>query len=231
MKQSATWAVGTAVLLAAAVVFAAGKQETGRVNGNQFIDRSYGFSFQKYDSWKYAKIAQEDPAKPLRIRFTLTQNNYFIPADRRPNQESFTPPGLGLWVDTTSLSVEAFAAQVVDTKSKMKWRRTLGQAEPIIDKGNPLETGKIQIGGQDGVRQLYRMEYEAQLYDRTKDRYNVINDALIGDLFITKYGGRAYVFFFRCERTSYPAIKDEVKNMILTMNFNPPADTSGGGAR
>jgi hypothetical protein len=56
----------------------------------------------------------------------------------------------------------------------------------------------------------------------------MINDAQIGDLFIVAHGGRMYVFYFRCERAVYPTIKDEVKNMILSMDFNPPADTTRG---
>jgi len=222
-----------AVLVAAcpmAVSHAAGKQVAGRVDGNKFVDQLYGFSFEKYDNWTFGKVQQEDPAKPARVRFTLMQQNYEIPADRQSTQESFTPPGLGLWVDTTSLSAESLAAEISNIKSKAKWRKDLAQAASFIDRGTLMDRGPIQINGSDGIRQQYRINYEAQVYNRVTDKTSVITDALIGDLYVVTNHGRVYAFFFRAERVAYPTLKDQVKGMILTMDFTPPADSATGNA-
>ncbi|MEW5701213.1 MAG: hypothetical protein AB1792_03180 [Candidatus Zixiibacteriota bacterium] len=228
MKRLTTSLLWLAAVMAVTAALAANKQETGQVDGNRYRDRRYGFSFQKYDNWKYGKIAQEDLNKPLRIRFKLTQSNYYVPADRRANLESFTPPSLGLWVDTSSLPVDSIMAAITDSRSKLKWRKDLATAVPIISKGSIQDASRIQINGESGVRQAFRLEYEAQTYDRSRDRYSVINDALIGELFVVKHGGQMYVFYMLCERVVYPQVTDEIKNMILSMDFNPPADSSGG---
>ncbi|MBI3872353.1 MAG: hypothetical protein HY304_04665 [candidate division Zixibacteria bacterium] len=227
MKRTGRWIVGTLwPVLTVVIALAATRQDTGKVDGDRFVDRSYGFAFHKYENWKYGKIDQEDPAHPVHARFTLTQKNPQIPNERRTNQETFTTPSLGLWADTSSLSVEAFVDAVKDKKCKLKWRKDLATQFPLIDKGHFEEQAQIQIGGQGGIVLQYRLPYEAQLYDRATDRYSMIEESLLGDAYIVKDHGRVYVFYFRAERPSYRTVREEVRGMILTMEFTPAADST-----
>jgi hypothetical protein len=91
----------------------------------------------------------------------------------------------------------------------------------MLRKGNFEEQGRIQIDGVDGFIQQYRADYEAQLYDRARDNYTLIEEVLLGDLYIVKRGDHVFVFHFRAERINYRQVKEEVRKMILTMDFDP----------
>lgn len=222
-------AVGLAVSVVTAT--AAKKQKTGVIENNVYRDNLYGFTFQAIDNWKFDKPRKEKPEKPRRERFTLVQKNYQIPAERRDNQEDFTPPGLGLWVDTTSLSVDSFAVEIANPKSKLKARKEVMRVFSDLESSSfKYEVqSAIQIDGADGVVQNYRVDYEVQLYDRVRDRYRILEVILLGDLYIVKNQGRVFVFFFRVENFNYRQVKVEIQKMILTMDFNPEPETADEG--
>jgi hypothetical protein len=201
------------------------KQKVGTVKENLYTDNLYGFTFQAFDNWKFAGIDKEDTTKPKQRRFVLVQKNYHIPTRRGGNQENYTPPTLGLWVDTSSLPIDTFAVEIADRKTKLKARKLLAKDFPLLRKGNFEQQGAIQIGGANGIIQKYRMEYEAQLYNRATDYYSVIEELLLGDLYIVEKDGRMFVFYFRAERENYPIVNEEVKKMILSMDFEPSVAT------
>ncbi|HUU46660.1 MAG TPA: hypothetical protein VM118_13090 [Acidobacteriota bacterium] len=223
--------VGTVLLFALAGSAVAGKkQKTGTIEDNFYRDNLYGFTFEGFDNWKFSGIKKEDPEKPKPERFTLVQKNYQIPAERRENQEDYTPPTLGLWVDTCTLSIDSFAVEIANPKSKLKARKSLTEAFPTLRRASFVEQGRIQIDDADGVIQQYRVQYEAQLYDRVSDHYSVIEEILLGDLYIVKRGDRIFAFFFRAERHNYRQVKEEVTKMILSVDFDPaPPETEETG--
>jgi hypothetical protein len=231
MKRAMIGALAVAICAAGVVAVAGDKRETGLVDGNRYVDQQYGFVFNKLDNWKYGKIDKENPAEARWIRFTLTQKNYFIPPERRATQESFIPPTLAVWVDTTSLSPEAYAAALTDSKNKEPWRKAFGQTFVIVGRGRAGESGKVQIDGRDGVMQQYRLDYDAQNYDRSRDKYTMISEARLSDLYVVKMGNRVYAFVFEAERATYPSVREESRTMIMSADFDPPADTSAAGAQ
>ena len=222
--------VAVALAVSVGTATAAKKQKTGVIENNVYRDNLYGFRFEAIDNWKFDKPKKEKPDDPRRERFRLIQKNYQVPSERRDNQEDYTPPGLGLWVDTTSLPVDSFAAQIANPKSKLKARKEIMRVFSDLQSSSYKfeNQTRIQIDGADGVVQNYRVDYEVQLYDRVRDRYRILEEILLGDLYIVKNRGRVYVFFYRAERPNYRHVKVEITKMIQSMSFNPEADTTAG---
>ncbi len=61
-----------------------------------------------------------------------------------------------------------------------------------------------------------------------RDRYRILEEILLGDLYIVKNQGRVYVFYYRAERPNYRHVKVEIIKMLQSMVFDPAADTTAG---
>ena len=213
------------VLCLLAVATAGSKRKTGEVTSESFRDNHYGFALAKSEHWKFAEINDETPDKLLFLRFVLNQKNAVIPTEWRDNQDLYTTPLLGLVVDTSAMPLEAYAAQM-SAKTKRPSRKELSKLFSPLTKGNFVEQGPIQVDGMPGVVQQYREEFEVQLKVKSSGLYKSLEDALLGDLYIIKRGDLVYLFYFRCERPVYRNTREEVRNMIMTMDFDPPADST-----
>jgi hypothetical protein len=225
-------AVLMAILLLAGTTtgMAAKKQKTGVVTDKVYVDNLYGFSFEAIRNWKFSKPKKEKLEKPKHQRFSLVQKNYQIPPNRRDNQEEYTPPTIMLWVDTCGLSVDSFAVLIADPSKKFKQRKSLANSFTIMKRGHYIEQGPTQIDGAGGVMQKYRLSYETQIYNRVKDSYRVLEEILLGDLYIVKNNGRMYAIGFRAERLNYRAVRQEAKKMIASLNFDPVAEDAAEDA-
>lgn len=213
----------------ATAAMAADKQQIGVVTGNEFVDQLHGYRFEKLENWKFGKIDKEKPDEPRRLRFTATQTNFAIPENRKSSQENFNPPQIGLWVDTTSLTVEQFAGELKSRKSKLKARKNLSEAFQILVQGNFEEQQRIQLDGIDGFKLQFTYKYQAQIHNAAYDTYDLIDEVRLGDLYFVKYGGKMIVLFFSCERPSYRPVKDEIEKMLLKAKIKPETagDTTG----
>lgn len=208
---------------------AADKQPTGAVTGDIFVDQLYGFQFEKLENWKFSKVDKEKPEEPKHIRFTAAQTNFVIPENRKFSQENFNPPEIGIWVDTSSLTVEQFAEELKSRKSKLKARKDLSNAFRFLSQGEFQEQIKIQLDGIDGINLTYNYKYQAQIRNAANDTYRLVDEVRLGDLYFVKYAGNMIVFFYSCERPTYRQVKEEVEGMILKMKIKPvkAADSTG----
>lgn len=229
MSRMRLWAI-LAIVLLVSVAVAGDKRPTGAAAGNHYRDALYGFTFEKYDNWKFGKIDDEDPAKPRGTRFVLTQKSVNIPTEYLDNEEKFTMPTIGVYVDTSAMPLEAYAAEMADRKSKRAMRKDLARAFPILTKGQFVEQGPITIDGQKALALHFRQDYEVQLYNRVKDQYSLKEDALLGDLYVAKRGNNVFLLHFTCERAIYRTVNEEAKAIIMTVDFDPPADTTQGAS-
>ncbi len=214
-----------AVVLALPVM-AADKQPTGIVTGDEFVDQLNGYRFEKLENWKFSKVDKEKPEDPRHIRFTATQSNFVIPENRKFSQENFNPPEIGLWVDTSSLTVEQFAEELKSRKSKLKARRDIGDAFRFLSQGEFQEQLRIQLDGIDGISLQYNYKYQAQLRNAANDTYKLVDEVRLGDLYFVKYAGKMIVLYYSCERPTYRQVKEEVEKMILAMKIKPPVKTT-----
>ncbi len=216
------------IALLVSVAVAGEKRPTGTVAGNFYRDALYGFTIEKYDNWKFGRIDDEEAGKPRGTRFVLTQKSVNVPTDYLDNEEKFTMPTIGVYVDTSAMPLEAYAAEMADRKSKRAARKDLAKAFPILTKGQFVEQGPFTIDGQKGLAMHFRQDYEVQLYNRVKDEYKLKEDALLGDLYLAKRGDLVYLLHFICEREIYRTVNEEAKAIIMSVDFDPPADTTGG---
>jgi len=214
---------GVALFVATWVISAgaAEKQATGIVTGNEFADQLYGYRFERLENWKFGKIDKDKPGEPRRLRFTATQTNFLIPENRKTNQENFNPPQIGLWVDTTSLTLEQFAEELKSRKSKLKARKSLGEDFRFLSQGNFEEQMRIQLDGIDGFCLRFTYKYQAQIHNRSTDLYNLIDEVRLGDLYLVKHENRVVVFFYMAERPGYSPVKEEVEQMLSTLKIKP----------
>lgn len=225
-----TWRMVTVVasaltVMTATLVRAGDAQPTGTVTGNLFVDQLYGYRFEKGDNWKFGKIEKEKPADRKRLRFSATQMNYTIPDNRRSNQENYTPPQIGLWVDTTSLSVEEFAAGLKSPKSKLKAYKDLSENFRLLTRGDFEKELRIQLDGINGYLLRFTYKYQVQIYNRANDPTDLVDESRLGDLYLVKDGHDIVVFFYTCERPSYLLVKEEVETALLKLKLKP--ETTG----
>ncbi len=206
------------------------KRHTGEVAGNRFRDNSYGFTIEKYDNWKFGKIANEDPAKPRLLRCLMSQKTVAYPSDYLDNQEKFTLPAISVFVDTSAMVLEAYAAELANHKSTRASRKELAKDFPILAKQTFIEQGPTTIDGQRALALHFREDYEVQLYNRVKDQYKLKEDAILGDLYVTKRGNSVYLLSFTCEREIYRAVNEEAQKIIMSVDLDPPADSVQGAA-
>lgn len=215
------------VLSTTAIASSGERRPTGHVDGNSFRDAS-GFTIAKYDNWKFGKIESEDPAKPRLARCFITQKGVTIPSDYLDNEEKFIIPAIAVFVDSSEMPIDAYAAVLSDRRSKRASRKEISKDFAIISEGNFVDQNTIMIDGQEAIVIRFRKDYEVQLYNRLKDLYKLKEDALLGDVYVTKRGNTVYVLGLLCEREIYRTVNAEAKTIIMSVDFDPPADTSQG---
>jgi hypothetical protein len=215
-------------LASTVALVAEGKRPTGTAEGNIFRDTGYGFAIQKYDNWKYGKIDKEDPGKPRMTRCVITQKSVTYPPEYMGNEDKFTMPTIGVFVDTSALVLEAYAADLADRKSKSASKKELTKDFAVVGKGSFVDQGPVTIDGLKGLVMHFRQDYEVQLYDRLKDQYKLKEDAILGDIYLAKRGNVFYILTLTCEREIYRTVNEEAKTIIMSVDFDPPADTTQG---
>lgn len=215
-------------LLTTVGLVAADKRPTGTVQDNVFRDAAYEFTLKKYDNWKFGKIDKEEPGKPNLTRCIITQKGVAYPAAYFGNEDKFTMPTIGVFVDTSEMVLEAYASDLADRKSKRSSRKDLIKDFAVLGKGSFVEQGPITVDGQRSIAMHFRQDYEVQLYDRVKDQYKLKEDAILGDVYLTKRGNVFYILTLTCEREIYRTVNEEAKTMIMSVDFDPPADSTQG---
>lgn len=216
------------ILITTAVVVAAEKRPTGTVTRNIFRDSAYGFTLQKYDNWKFGKIDKEEPGKPRLTRCVITQKGIAYPPEYIGNEDRFTMPTIGVFVDTSARVLEAYAADLSDRKSNSKSKKELANDFAVLGNGSFVEQESVTIDGQSALLMHFRQDYEVQLYDRLKDKYKLKEDAILGDVYLAKRGSIFYILTLTCEREIYRTVNEEAKTMIMSVDFDPPADSTQG---
>jgi hypothetical protein len=211
------------------IAAAANKQPVGVVAGDVFTDQLYGIRFEKTENWKFGKIEKEEADDPRHLRLTATQTNFIIPENRKFSQENFNSPEIGLWVDTSSLTVEQFAEELKSRKSKLKARKDIDERFRMMVQGNHEEQLKIQLDGVDGCGLRFSFKYQAQIRNAALDTYNLIDELRLGDIYFVKYAGKMVVVFFSSERPTYRLAKEDVEAMLLKIKIKPvqASDTTG----
>lgn len=230
MNWSRTVVAAALLMLCVGAAHSGEKRTTGHADGNRFRDAN-GFTIDKYDNWKFSKIDNEDPAKPRLTRCLITQKSVAYPTDYiGGNEDKFNLPVIAIFVDTSAMPIEAYAAELSDRKSKRASRKDIAKDFPIISEGSFVDQGPITIDGQKAIALHFRKDYEVQLYNRQKDQYTLKEDALIGDLYVAKRGNTVYLLCLTCEREIYRTVNEEAKTIIMSVDFDPPADTTQGAA-
>ncbi len=213
------------IITLAVGAFSGEKRSTGVADGNRFRDAS-GFILQKYDNWKFGKIDSEDPIKPRLARCIIMQKSVTYPTDYLGNEDKFNMPVIAVFVDTSGMALEAYAAELADRKSKRVSRKEMAKDFSIMSEGSFVDQGPITIDGQKAIALHFRKDYEVQLYNRVKDQYKLKEDALLGDLYVCKRGNTVYLLGLTCEREIYRTVNEEAKTIIMSVDFDPPADTT-----
>lgn len=228
MRVSRQLLIAAALIVSSATGIAADKRPTGMADGNLYHDSGYGFTIQKYDNWKFGKIDNEDPAKPRLTRCIITQKSVTYPAEYYDNEDKFSIPVIAVFADTSSLPVDAYAAELADRKSKLESRKQLIKDFAVLGKGSFVDKAPTTVDGQKAVLLHFRQDYEVQLYNRIKDQYKLKEDAILGDVYVTKRDNNIVIIALSCEREIFRTVNEEAKTMIQSLDLDPPADSSGG---
>lgn len=217
------------VMLGATVVVSGEKRTTGLTDGNRYRDAS-GFTFEKYDNWKFAKVDSEDPAKPRLARCLVMQKNPAYPTEYLGNEDKFNLSMIAVFVDTSEMPLGAYASELAYSKSKRVSRKEMVKEFPMLYEGDFINQETATLDGAEAIVLHFRQDYEIQLYNRQKDQYKLREDALLGDLYVAKRGNSVFVFGLSCERAIYRTVNEEAKKIIMSVDFDPPADTTQGAA-
>ena len=218
----------TCSLLLAIPARAGEKRPTGTADGNHYHDAAYGFTLLKYDNWKFGKIDQEDPAKMRLLRAIVTLKSVNYPTAYTGNEDKFNIPFIGVFVDTSEMVLDAYVAELTDRKSKRQSRKDVMKDYPILLKGSLETQESAVIDAQKAIVLHLRENYEVQLYNRLKDQYKLKEDAILGDLYITKRGNTVYLLGLACEREIFRTVNEEAKKIIMSVDLDPPADSAKG---
>lgn len=213
-----------AIVLALACVFAvksnalAEKVETAKIVDNLLTDNMYGYTFEKNDNWKF-KTNKDNPQKPEFFRFEIQKKNSQIPLERKYTPETWNAAYGGFFVDTTSLTLKQISALFIEKSNSHRLLKNIGKKTELIADGEFAEE-KDRILGKigPGCALTFKLEYDVQIRD-VKDEYNVITDYLIGDVYLTVYGGKIFGFLFVAERSEYGVCKVELEKMIDTITL------------
>lgn len=226
LRSVLTYAVVSVLAVPASV--SAEKRFTGKVANNRFHDNAFDFQIEKYDNWKFGKIDNEDSAKPKLMRCLVSQMTVAYPTDYIGNEDKFTMPVIGVFVDTTGMVLDAYAAELADRKSKRPSRKALTREFTPMGEGDFVERTETSLDGQRAVVLHYRKNYEVQLYYRARDQYKLKEDAILGDLYVVKRDNLAIMLGFICEREIYRTVNEEARKIIMSLDLDPPSDTTQG---
>ncbi len=209
--------VGAVVCLGIATG-AIAKEKTAEVDGEVLTDKIYEYTFTKNENWKF-KVLKEEPEEPRFLRFEFTKAAYQMPPKRAFSPETWTVTFGGFFVDTTSLTAQQFADEVVQGEWNEDQRKAIAKKFDLLRDGELNEVLDVQIGALGmGLCMTYSEEYDVQIRDRLGD-YDVITDRLIGDLYFTVFGGRVYGLYFVSERADYRLCRTDIRRMIDSISF------------
>jgi hypothetical protein len=212
--------------VACSTAVAGNKHPTGHVIGDQFVDQRYNVTLKKYGNWKFGKIADEDSANPIHTRCLISQKNFILPSEWQDNEEKFNAPTLGLWVDTTDMVLDAYAAELAYTRSKRPSRKELARDFPILQKGDYVGQEPTKLAGERALLLHYRQPYEVQLEQRGTNNFKLIEEVLLGDVYLVKRDNLVFVLHFTSERAIYRTANDEAKDIIMSLDLHPKPDSS-----
>jgi len=206
------------VLLCGSTSAWAGKQKTGKEEGNVYSDALYGFTFEKNDNWKF-KIKKEKPEKPENYRFTIQKVVYQLPPERRFSRETWNVAYGGFFVDTTSLDLDGFKTLLIEENRKHKQKGKFTKFAEIVRDGAFAAEKRITFGNlAPGYQLTYKQEFDLQIKD-VRGNYDIVTDFLMGDIYFTVNGGKVYIFFFTSERSEYRLCLQDIGKMLPSITF------------
>jgi hypothetical protein len=214
MKKSICVALTCLILVAMTVVPASAKK-AGEVKDDVYTDGSYKFSLKVPTGWAPSIREEKSP-----LRLVLTQKSYPVPEQFQDRRDYAQIPTMSVLVDTTSLTVDQFTDNLLDTKSKSKQRAFFLKNMPLINRNHDiLKRSPVTAGDAKAIALEVRQEYSLEVAQPGSDMADVVQDYKSGQIYITVKNGLVYVIHGICEYKLNSSYKQFFDGIFASLKF------------
>lgn len=198
-------------------------KKAGEINEDVYTDAEYNFSFNVPAGWS-SKIGKS--GKVLRVN--LDQTSAVPPRHFQGDLRDYMQiPTIKVLVDTTSLSVDEFIDNLLDSEFKSKQKKGLMKYLTLISKIHEVQKrSKVTFADAKATVLEARQSYSMEVSRRGSDKAEVLNDYKYGSIFFTVRDGKVYIIHMICEyQTSGPLI-NIFNAMLNSLKFNGAAEAT-----
>ena len=183
------------------------KKYTGTYENHVFKDKVYGFSIEISDDWNLKKMAEGK-----KIRFVAEKKEYAIPSELRNNELLTTAPMVKIFVDTSSLTPQAFMDSLKSKSFKSKQKSSLKNSLKIFDGRikRPVVSRLKLKSKVKGVRARILRRYRLEVPRGVGEISDVVTDNVQGDLVFMKTPDNKHIIVLSgiCESLYYRKINE-----------------------
>ncbi len=211
------------ILIAAAILFSVGNLQAAKkagevIDDSIFHDLKYGYSLTMSPGWEAAKI--EKDKKELRV--IITKKSPVVPSQFSLDQSYFTEPRLTILADSCNLSADSILTLIRNQKREGDLIKTalknfalITYSEYTPEYGIPR---KFKVGGYEGLFIDLRKEYRYNITVQGQTRAQLLQDYLMGRLYILKDGPTTLLIQQVAEKERYGFNEQEFEAMIKSLD-------------
>ena len=176
------------------------KKSTGKLEGNVFADKRFGYNLTFLSNWKL-KTEKE----PSLVRASLTKKNYEADRSTRFASHEVNIPTILIMADTTNLTLEQFSEGLLKNNKKLTNRPEYVLKLDFSTESEKVEEREILVDSVKAKMLTFRKTYFKTLEDPRKLSENgegnvIVEDFLVGYLLLFKRESNIFVVQFSCER-------------------------------
>lgn len=197
------------------------KEKTGKVKGNVFFDKKFGYQLTFLENWKLSTEKE-----PSLVRATLMKKNYQVDRSTRFGGYEVNIPTIIILADTTSLSLEEFKNAILQESKKIKIKNldeyTL-KLEFLINS-ELLQQREILVDSIPAFILTFKKRYFKTSIDETRGMTPegtevIVEEFIAGHIVFFKKEKNIFLVHFSCERQFIGPNHREFTNIMSGWEF------------
>jgi hypothetical protein len=206
---------GLILMLAAPLVEARRKdKKAGEIAGDTFKDNEYGLEFKVHENWK-PKLGKEGE----KVRISLTQRNYSIPADYVTMKDYTLIPAVVVFIDTTTLGAHAMIDSLASPNYESAQKKAILKQFEILSEPEliPMQRSRMEIAGQSAL--LWRVQAKYKKAISGSSGSVMVSRRYGGAVAAVKFDQNIVLFYVASEFEFFEAVMQEVMPMIESLKL------------
>lgn len=195
------------------------KEKTGKVKGNVFTDKKFGYQLTFLENWKLSTEKE-----PSLVRATLMKKNYQVDRSTRFGGYEVNIPTIIILADTTSLSLEDFKKALLEESKKIKNLDKYKMKLEFLTNSELLQERETLVDSIPAFILTFKKGYFKTTVDQTRGitpegTEVIVEEFIIGHIVFFKKEKNIFLVHFSCERQFIGPNHREFTNIMNGWEF------------